>query len=499
MSAHTILCKKGILRVPFFIFIVLISTSLLAQSRFTPELKSAMIKISEMRFQEADKQIERARLVDPSNFVADYLEAANLCISLFLNENQNALKQNQDRLDLIINRIENMPESDPYRDLFLGEIYVAQAILNGKFKNNLTAAWQFYKAYQHLTHNYQSNPEFLPNYIPLGVLYCAIGSLPEDYRKLASLLGFEGSVSKGMALLNTAYYQLSTNPSLDFYTNYAGFVYSFISFQLNPSEGISPRSLGMDLTSSSFLLYLQARINYEQGKVKEAAHWLDRRPRGSAYAEFHHLDYLQGKYLLGIEPERSKDLLTSYIRNSPTDLYIKSSFRYLSWYYLLSDNQEASDRTRLKVLSSGSANTGADRQAQIEAQNEWNETLVKARVLFDAAKYEEALLVLNKHSIDVCCKSASERAEYYYRKGRINQEIKQYEVAKKNFTRCLAFEEIPDCYALGNAALQLALMAEAEGDVSLAKTHFKKALSYDQYPFYEGIHQKAKAGIDRLK
>lgn len=500
MSAHIIFSGKGIALIPFLMF-TLSCASLSAQlhTRFTPELKSAMVRISEMRFDEAEKMVRRARVADPNNSVPDYLEAAGLCIGLFLNEDQSALKGHQDRLDQILERLESLPETDPYRNLFLGEIYVAQAILNGKFRNNLSAAWQFYKAYQYLTDNYRANPDFYPNYIPLGVLYSAIGSLPEDYRRIASLLGFEGDVEAGMQMLKTAYLALSKNASLDFYTNYAGFVYCYVSFQLNPASGISPRSLNMDLTSSSFLLYLQSRINYEQGKPKEAAHWLDRCPRGDAYVEFYHLYYLQGKYLLGLEPERSRDLLLKYLAETPTDLYKKSAWRYLSWYFLMQGELEESERCRLKVLSAGSAHTGADRQAELEARKPWNETLTRARVLFDASKYTQALEIMTDTRVERCCNSPEEQAEYYYRLGRIQQELGELGEAVEAFDQALQVTEALDSYALGNSALQIGLILEQQGQDQMALTYFRKALRYDQYPFYEGIHQKAKAGVHRLK
>lgn len=500
MPAHTKLLIKGINRIPFLIMTFLSATlSATLYTTFTPELKSGMVKISEMRFAEAENIVRRSRSLEPNNCVPDYLEAAALCISLFLNEDQSVFERHQDRLDEITERLETLPASEPYRNLFLGEVYVAQAILNGKFRNNLTAAWQFYKAYKYLTENYQEHPDFYQNYIPLGVLYCAIGSLPEDYRRIASLMGFEGDVQQGMRMLKTAFIALSKDESLDFYTNYAGFVYAYLSFQLNPSSGISPQALNMDLTSSSFLLYLQSRIDYEQGKVKEAAQWLDRCPKGDAYAEFYHLYYLKGKYLLGLEPDRSRDVLLKYLAESPTDLYRKSAWRYLSWYFLLNGNMEESERSRVKVLTTGSAHTGADRQAELEAQHPWNPTLIRARVLFDAAKYDQALQILLGSRIEACCKSPEERAEYWYRMGRIRQELSEEQKAVSAFKAALEVTGVTDSYALGNSALQIGLIAEQQGDKEAALNYFKKAMRYDQYPFYEGIHQKAKAGINRLK
>lgn len=501
MSALKIQNRKGILVIPFLLIFTLVHGLLTAQlhTQFTPGLRTAMVRISEMRFDEATKEVIRSRREDPKNVVPDYLEAAGLCIGLFLNENQASLKARQARLDAIIDRIEDLPESDPNRNLFLGEIYVAEAILNGKFRNNLTAAWQFYKAYQYLTENYARNPDFTPNYIPLGVLYCAIGSLPEDYKKLASLLGFEGDVGTGLGLLRKAYFDVSNNGALDYYTNYAGFVYCYVSSQLDPSAGVDPRSLNMKLTSSSFLLYLQARISYENGHVKEAAHWLDRCPKGDAYANFYHLDYLHGRYLLGLDPERAEILLKKYITESPTDLYKKSAWRYLSWVYLMQGNWQAEEQARLKVLATGSANTGADRQAELEARQPWNHVLVTARIQFDAALYQEALSTLLETSIATCCKTGEEQAEYHYRLGRIYQELADKDKALGSFEQALGIAGVDDCYALGNSALQMGLIYEEMRKTEQARNYYRKALRYDQYPFYEGIHQKAKAGIDRLK
>ncbi|MDZ7847469.1 MAG: hypothetical protein U5L96_12230 [Owenweeksia sp.] len=183
--------------------------------------------------------------------------------------------------------------------------------------------------------NFRQHPDFKPTYIPLGVLNAAIGSLPEDYRSLASLLGFEGSVSRGMALLSGAYSKLSADPNTQFYNSYAGFVYSFVSFQLDPGSSVSPHSLGLPVGSSSFLIYLQARIELAKGRPLAAAKWLAQRPSGDRYQSFHYLNYLQGKVLLGLEPDQRPEYFWRYIRQSKNELYLKSSYRYLSWYYLL--------------------------------------------------------------------------------------------------------------------------------------------------------------------
>ena len=67
------------------------------------------------------------------------------------------------------------------------------------------------------------------------------------------------------------------------------------------------------------------------------------------------------------------------------------------------------------------------------------------------------------------------------------------------FSRSLGVVNAGSTFAVGNSALQLGLLYEEQGDVRKAKEYFRKTLKYSGYPFYEGIHQKAKAGLSRVK
>src|SRR5690606_20087615 len=98
-------------------------------------------------------------------------------------------------------------------------------------------------------------PDFMPNNIPMGVLYAGIGSLPDDYRSMASLLGFDGSVQTGIAMVKKAFWRLSADPELSFYRPYAGFVYSYVTHQLGTTNDVSPEKLGLNVANSSFLIY----------------------------------------------------------------------------------------------------------------------------------------------------------------------------------------------------------------------------------------------------
>ena len=492
--------KKGIIKVPFFVMCFLLSSSLVGQAtaNFTPGYKKAHTSITQLRFQEAQAIIKLEKQRDRNNRVGDYLQAVMLCVELFANEDQNHYEQSQDRIDGFISRIEDLNESSPYRNLFLGELYVAQATLNGKYKNNIKAAWQFYKAYDYLTDNRDEFPEFMPTYIPLGVLYAAVGSLPDDYRSLASLLGFEGSVPEGMAMLKKSYETLALDPELSFYTPYAGFVYSFVSYQLSTNDMISPDMLGLDVAKSSVLIYAQAQIDLARGDAKKALKWLDNRPMGDGYMGFNYLDYLQGKILLGLEPDRCVPYFERYLKSNASQVYVKSTYRYLTWYYLLEGKKRKAEEVGRNIFLKGEAVAGADRQALVEARRGFNPVLIRARVLFDAGRFDEAEEVLMKSGVDQCCQTSIEQAEYYYRFGRIKQQQKRGYLALEWYQKALAVPDVEANYSVGNSALQMASIYDAAGDKKSAKTYYKKTLKYSGFPFYEGIHQKAKAGLAQL-
>ena len=49
------------------------------------------------------------------------------------------------------------------------------------------------------------------------------------------------------------------------------------------------------------------------------------------------------------------------------------------------------------------------------------------------------------------------------------------------------------------SVLQIGLIYEQVNDVKNAKVSFNKCLSMSNFDYERGIHQKAKAGLDRIK
>lgn len=465
---------------------------------FTSRMKAAVNDIAQLRYPEFRQKLKAERSLNPQNRVADYLEAGAICIDLFLNEDEQGFKEKEPRLDYLIARIEELPAAEKYRDVMLGEIYLGKASLQGKFKNTISAGWLFYKAYNHLQNSARKNPDFIPNHLSWGVLNAAIGSLPDDYRNIASMLGFSGNINTGMKLVRTAYDKSVSDSKYAFYRPYYGYVYVFLNHQLQGTEKIDLQQLGIDVKSSSLFIYLQSEVLLSRGESRAAFQLLQHRPEGPEYLRVPYLDYITGKVGLSLNAENTPAFFIRYLNRSQTQDYFKSTYRYLSWYYLINNDLERSNEMRARIFSTGKTTMGADEQALNEATRGFNRKLIQRRLDFDAGFYKKVIDEPEQEGLKNCCTANWEKLEYFYRRGRAYQELAMNDAAIDAYLKALSFKDAEMTYALGNSYLQLGVLYEKRSDAQKARYFYTRALEIKGYPFYEGIHQKAKTAISRL-
>ena len=466
---------------------------------FTPELKGAFNDVVQLKLKKAQKTIDSVGKRQPENKAVDYLNGAIIGIKLFLDENEEKFDKQKKKLEECIEAIREVSDKDPKRAHLISELSLSLAILNARYHNNIRAGLQFYSAYNYLKENQEQFPDYAPNYIALGVLNAAIGSLPEDYQSIASLVGIKGSVEKGMSYLKKGYWRSISDNDHKFYRDYFAFIYAYTSFTIVGRKDITPESLGVDYSKSSYLSYMQSLVEVSKGNARRALNILLNVPEGKAYEDYDYLDYYTGRVAISFSVDTAVVFLNKYLEENTSGNYVKSTYRYLSWCEILKGDRKAADRYREKVKSEGNLSTGADKQALREAESSINDVLIKARILFDGGLYNKAIdyllakEVLSKNYIP------KDQQEFHYRFGRVYQEDGQSVKAIHQFKKALGIElEGKPTFASGNSALQLGTVYENTGDKEQARVYFQKCLKIKGYPFYQGVHQKAKAGLDRL-
>jgi hypothetical protein len=186
-----------------------------------------------------------------------------------------------------------------------------------------------------------------------------------------------------------------------------------------------------------------------------------------------------------------------YLQQHKGRHYLKEASQKLSWHYLLQGNAMKYAQYQTNIKNIGYAQVEGDKQAAKEAKKTDvpNLLLLKARLLFDGAYYRKALEALEGFST----KLSKEELEYTYRKGRIHHRLSQTNQAIVEYQKTIDAGKNSTEYFACNAALQMGILYEGMANTSQAMNYYKLCLSMQPDEYKNGLHQKAKAGLSRLK
>ena len=92
-----------------------------------------------------------------------------------------------------------------------------------------------------------------------------------------------------------------------------------------------------------------------------------------------------------------------------------------------------------------------------------------------------------------------DQMEYYYRLSRIQSKLNySNEIIIDNYNRVLKLNDKEINYYAPMSALQIALIYEQKNDLKNAMIFFNQCLSMSGFDYERAIHQKAKAGLERI-
>lgn len=377
------------------------------------------------------------------------------------------------------------------------EIAIYCGLLQVRLNNRIRAASEFLSVYNMSKSAYKLYPQNAIVKLLWGNILATIGSLPSELKKYLSYVGFSGDVKRGIELMKEAHFRIRSTKSYKIYATRANLLYLISAKQVVEDEAILPENLGIDPLENYVTAIVSAKILMEQGYNNDALGILKQiSPRDGQYSlPYYH--YLYGKGLLAAgDPECEKSLLT-FMKSYKGKHHLKAACRLLAWHYFLINEEKKADSLMALVPKIGVSVVGPDIQAERDAEERLNRILIRSRLLFDGGYLDEALELLLSDSGKKCCMAPSELAEYHYRLGRLYQKKGMLHQAIENFEKAIAQHHQP-AFNRANSALQVALIYEKLGMVSKAKYFYSRCLEMKNFPYQEGIHQKAKAGLERL-
>ena len=153
-----------------------------------------------------------------------------------------------------------------------------------------------------------------------------------------------------------------------------------------------------------------------------------------------------------------------------------------------------------KVLRYGGNTLDADKQAQKEAEGNRMPltSLLRARLLFDGGYYERAAGEMNRLTENSFA-NTEEQTEYYYRTARFYDEWNKKDSALALYNKAIDKGKTLPRYFAANSAFETGKIYETRGDTAKAEQYYNLCLSFENHEYKNGLDQKAKAGLSRIK
>lgn len=494
------------MRVHFFLMSSLLLACLSSKANFdfNSNCKTAYTQIISLKFPSAKILIADEKQKHPANLIPVLLENYIDFLSLFVSEDEKQFNLLQTSQRTRLAELEKGDQNSPYYLYSQAEINIQWAFVKTKFGNYVSAASDINSAYKLLQKNQAAYPNFIPNKKSLGLLYVLIGSIPDQYKWVADMIGLEGNITQGIQELRNVINLSSKNSEYTHIVPESAFLLAFVlaSLESNPKELEQHYIYLNSLDKSNLLLYhSRAKIAAQLGKNDDVIQILSNYPSGKEYFPFPYLNYMLGKALLNKLDPSAHTQFQYFISHFKGKNYQKASYQKLAWYYLVVKNDTVLYHKTIKnALIVGNTAIGEDKEALTEAQHKIapNVILLKSRLLFDGGYYFQALNTLLDKSAPHFSPPKDE-LEFYYRLARIYHKMGNTTKAISLYETTIKEGAEHFYYFAAYSALLLATIYEENKNPTQAEFYYKKCMSLNGAEYQEIINSKAKAGLNRLK
>jgi len=488
-------------KIYFFLslFLFFLPQIVFSQFNFSPDLEIIYNDLLKLKIKPAQSNIKDILKNNPKNGIAIYLDNYADVINLLVTEDEKMYDQLIKNEYSRIKEIKQLDKNSPYYLFIQAEIKLQWSVVKLKFGDEMNAFFDLQRAYKLLEENNRKFPEFLPQKKTLGLLHIIIGSVPDKYHWIVNLFGMKGSIKQGLEEMNEVRNKKNTFQleSEILFQLMNGYVIKSDSSTLESLQKLYSRN-----TDNLLICFLLANVAHKQGESEMALPLLHNCPRGSDYIAFNFLEYLKGDmYLRKGNYNNSIFFFEKFLKNTKGKNFLKDSYYKLLLSKWLSGNDYKSLQSYvIKIKKSGKEITEVDKYAQHFAENnlEPNKILMKERLYFDGGYYDKAFEEfknINENSFI----NQKEKAEYYYRNGRLLHKTNNITNAIDNYLKAIKLSEDEQYYFGASAALQVGYIYQKLKEKEKAKFYFNKSLSFKNHEYKNSIDSKAKAALEELK
>jgi hypothetical protein len=193
---------------PFFLWLVVLLSCcagpVKGATSFSPPLQQAYQEILKLKVEAGRRLLQQELQAHPDNLAALLLEDYPDFLRQVVSQNPATYEATLAAQEARLEQVRRSREKSPYRLFALAEIKTHMALCQFFFEDEVKAAWNIRQAFLLLEQNQQLYPDFYPNRKSLGLLQFALGSVPDSYHWILSLLGMKADVKAGIRNLRLA-------------------------------------------------------------------------------------------------------------------------------------------------------------------------------------------------------------------------------------------------------------------------------------------------------
>jgi tetratricopeptide (TPR) repeat protein len=467
---------------------------------FNNRCRQAYQAMISLRIAEGNNLLRAELQENPNNLIPVLLANYDDCLTLLFNGDPREYARRKANLDKRIELIEQGDESSPWYKYSLGALHFQWAAVRIRFNEYWSAGTDFRKSYGQLKDNRKKFPDFRNNQVLLGMEEAIIGTIPDSYKWITSVLGMKGDVRKGTAQIVDFLGRRDGSASL--MREEAIFYYCYLKFSLlSDHKGVwkyLDESV-LDFRNNHLFVFMKANFALNDNKASLAEQVLRNRDQGREYLDVPVLNYQMGIALLQKVDDDCLGYFQQFLSRYKGKLFVKDALQKMSFYYLSRGDLPNAILYKNKIARNGSAQIDADKQAQRYAENTVlpNPFLLKARLLCDGGYYSAALDQL-KGSKASDFPNTGDQLEFNYRYARIYTLMGQPAKAIPFYELTIRTGSNRQEHFAARSALEMGQIYEQQGDHDKAIACYRKCIAMKNHDYKSSLDQKAKAGIDRL-
>lgn len=453
-----------------------------------------------LQIKKGDSLMNVELIRNPNNLIVPILQNYGDCLPLLFDGSPSLYKKTKANMSERLKLLEKGDSKSPWYLYSKASIYFQWALVKMRFNEQFAGATDLRKSLLFLKENAKKHPNFDNNHVLLGIEEAFAGTIPDNYKWLARLLGIKGDVKMGLQKIQNF---LNKNPEPQtFLKTEAIIYYSFMKFYLLSDKEEAWHFLNhekIDIVNNHSLTFIMANIAMDYNKADYCISILQNRNKSRDYYNTRIFDMQMANALL---QKLDPDAVTYYKRfldKNDNRIYIKSAYQKLSYYYWANGNRNLAQKYKEAILKNGTTDIDADKQAQRFAQSSSfpHPELLKTQLYSSGGYFSQALKTIQTISVRNLS-DLEDLTEYYYRYGQLKKlmgnpkESINYYIAAINLGNQLKGQ------FAARAALELAWVYEDANNKNKAIEYYKKCLSFKNHDFQSSIDQKAKAGLNRL-